>query len=236
VLPHKTVLESFLNGELEFNRIFPLRRTIVSSRRFCLEHGRGVQQNIGLAAEYYKFAADRGHPEGKLNYQRCLRLLGRWEVPDRSSDVSAHPPSHDDLAHQFIDCPKDPDALHGVASESLTSIEQLKASMTTQTHLHPAAAELDARSDFGRGDTSVVRHARCQEGTLVAVKTSVIQGSIAMIQREAAIHRKLNHSLVLAFRDDVAGVADRNSAIVTEFAANGSLASHLSSARSTGAP
>jgi TPR repeat protein len=162
---------------------------------FCLEHGRGVQQNIRLAAEYYKLAADRGHPEGELNYRRCLRLLGRWEVPDRSSDVSAHPPSHDDLAHQFIDCLKEPHALHGVASEFLTSIEQLHASMATQTHLHPAAAKLDPGSDLGPGHTSIVRLARSQEGTLVAVKTSVNQRSIEVIQREAAIHRSCNNEI-----------------------------------------
>jgi TPR repeat protein len=198
---------------------------------FCLEHGRGVQQNIGLASEYYKLAADCGHPEGDLNYHRCLRLLGKWEVPNRSSDVSAHPPSHDELARLFIDCHKDPDALHGVAPEFLTSIEQLNDSMTTKTHLHLEAAELDPRSDLERGVTSVVRLARSQEGTLVAVKTSIDRRTTVLNQREAAIHKKLNHPLVLAFRE----MADYNSAIVTEFAGNGSLASHLSSARSPGA-
>jgi TPR repeat protein len=55
--------------------------------RFCLEHGIGVKQNIESAADCYKFARDHGHPEGELNYRRCLRLLGDWEVPDRSSGL-----------------------------------------------------------------------------------------------------------------------------------------------------
>jgi TPR repeat protein len=37
---------------------------------FCLEHGRGVEQSIKLAAKHYKFAADRGHSEAKLDYSR----------------------------------------------------------------------------------------------------------------------------------------------------------------------
>jgi TPR repeat protein len=28
---------------------------------FCLEHGRGVEQNIEIATEYYKFVANLGH-------------------------------------------------------------------------------------------------------------------------------------------------------------------------------
>jgi TPR repeat protein len=75
---------------------------------FCLEYGGGVQQNIGLASEYSRFAADRGHPEDQLNYRHCLRLLGRWEVLDRSSEDSAHPPSHDDLAAFSLTVSKSP--------------------------------------------------------------------------------------------------------------------------------
>jgi hypothetical protein len=38
-------------------------------------------QNIEIAAEYYKFAADRDHPKAKLNYLRYLRLPRQWETP-----------------------------------------------------------------------------------------------------------------------------------------------------------
>jgi TPR repeat protein len=48
---------------------------------FCLEHGRGVQQNFDMAVKYYKFAADPGHAEAKGNDARCNRLLGRWKRP-----------------------------------------------------------------------------------------------------------------------------------------------------------
>jgi hypothetical protein len=204
-----------------------------SNLGFCLEHGRGVKPNIGLAAEYYKFVADHGYPEGDLNYRRCLRLLGRWDAPDRSSDISAHPPSHDDLSRQFIDCLKEPDALHGVAPEVLASIERFKVSTATQADFHLAAVGLDLGSDLGRGCTSIVSLGRYQKRTLVAVKAAINTRSAAFMKREASIHRKLSHPLVLAFRDDV---ADQHSAIVTEFAANGSLASHLAPAKGSESP
>jgi TPR repeat protein len=78
---------------------------------FCLEHGRGVQQNIELAAEYYKFAADLGHSEAKLNHDRCLRLLGRWERADRSSEVVSHPPSLEPLSKIFRGFLENPEPL-----------------------------------------------------------------------------------------------------------------------------
>jgi hypothetical protein len=41
-------------------------------------------------------------------------FFGRWRVPDRSSDVSVHLPSHDNLARLFIDHFKVSDAIHGM--------------------------------------------------------------------------------------------------------------------------
>jgi TPR repeat protein len=70
---------------------------------FCLEHRRGVEQNIEMAIKYYKFAADRGHSEAELNHNRCLRLLGEWEPPDRSSEIVSRPPSVDRLSELFRD-------------------------------------------------------------------------------------------------------------------------------------
>jgi TPR repeat protein len=46
-----------------------------------------------LAAEWYKRAADRGHPEAAMNYRRCLRVLDRSTVPGRSSAVSEQKPA-----------------------------------------------------------------------------------------------------------------------------------------------
>jgi TPR repeat protein len=96
---------------------------------FCLEHGRGVEQDIQLAAQYYKSAADRGHPEGRLNYCHCLRLLGRWNPPDRSSQVTVQPPSNDFLAGLFFDCLKEPEALESASAEIIDSIQRLRASL-----------------------------------------------------------------------------------------------------------
>jgi TPR repeat protein len=75
---------------------------------FCLEHGRGVRQNFEMALDYYRFAADRGHPEAKLNCARCLRLLGRWEPPDRFSNSISHPPSRHHLSEIFGDIRQSP--------------------------------------------------------------------------------------------------------------------------------
>jgi TPR repeat protein len=93
---------------------------------FCLEHGRGVKQDFEAAAECYKFARDHGHSEADLNYRRCLRILSRWDVPDRSSLISDSRPLDDHFAHLFIDCLKDSDA----SPELISSIERLKVAMT----------------------------------------------------------------------------------------------------------
>jgi serine/threonine protein kinase len=51
-----------------------------------------------------------------------------------------------------------------------------------------------------------------------------------MVPREATIHEKLKHPLVLEFRERRSEIASYNSVIVSEVAGNGSLASHLPSA------
>jgi TPR repeat protein len=51
---------------------------------FCLEHGRRFKQTTELAFESCKQAANCGHPEAEQHSQRCLRLLDRWLVRDRS--------------------------------------------------------------------------------------------------------------------------------------------------------
>jgi TPR repeat protein len=75
---------------------------------FCLEHGIGVKQDIEAAAECYKFAHNNGHLEADLNHRRCLRILGQWDVPDRSSRIVDSRPLDDHFAHLFMDCLKDP--------------------------------------------------------------------------------------------------------------------------------
>jgi TPR repeat protein len=76
---------------------------------FCLEHGSGVEQNIELAAEYSNFAADHNYAEVEQSHAHCLRLLGRWEVPDRSGVVAAHPREIDHFTALFADCLDDPE-------------------------------------------------------------------------------------------------------------------------------
>jgi hypothetical protein len=52
---------------------------------FCLEYGRGPEQEIELAGEYDKMASDRDHPEVIFNDRRGLRRLGRWNASERPS-------------------------------------------------------------------------------------------------------------------------------------------------------
>jgi hypothetical protein len=181
---------------------------------FYLEHGRGVRADIELAAEYYKFAADHGCADAPLNYHRCLRLLRRWEAPDRSSDVSCHPPSPDDLRDvQFVD-PTDPDS-----AELIASIRRLKNSTTERRPAGPSPAPLLCGTDL----------AHFAEKRRIVVKISRIAQEIESIRREGAIHSTLNHPLVLRLRE----FDRRVPKMVTEFVGNGSLADHL--ARQTGA-
>jgi TPR repeat protein len=201
---------------------------------FCLEHGRGVAADIALAAEYYKFAADHGHLEGRLNYRRCLRLLGRWEVPDRSSDVSCHPPARDDLAGAFIACLDDPTQFDSESAELITAIERLKRSRNQAVRAPAAAGTLRHGIEIGRGDSSVVEIERHRDGSLIAVKRPRIAFSRLLLEREVAIHRTLSHPLVIRFREFRRGRAAESPAILTEFAGNGSLAGHLGQAKDDG--
>jgi serine/threonine protein kinase len=62
---------------------------------------------------------------------------------------------------------------------------------------------------------------------LTAVKTSLNPDHAELIRREAAILKTLKHPLILELRDHIPERDDGNSAIVTEFVGNGSLANHL---------
>jgi hypothetical protein len=196
---------------------------------FCREHGRGVEQGIRLVAEHYESAAGRGHPEGGLNYRRCPRLLGRWNPPDRSSQVSAYPPSNNRLAALFIDCLKEPKALNGASIESIAFIERLQASLSAKTPSQMRTAKWDTKSEFECRDSSVAKLAHGPDGTLSVVKFAETARGFRLIQCEAAIHKGLKHPLILKFCRSNPGRFGPN-AIVTELAGNGSLASHLLSA------
>jgi TPR repeat protein len=187
---------------------------------FCLEHGRGVKQDIETAAEWYGFAAEHGHPEGDLNYQRCLRLLGHWMVPDRSSCVSDCAGS-DDLAEKFLTAIEDPIAANDVSAELFLSIKQLKSE----------TAECAGRKAAWVGcelchENSQILLAKDGD-KFMAVKTAAAQGMTELIQREIDILKTLNHPLVVHNREPSTGGINNKLAVVTDFVPNRSLADHL---------
>jgi serine/threonine protein kinase len=61
------------------------------------------------------------------------------------------------------------------------------------------------------------------------VKTSLNPKFAELIQREAVILKTMKHPLIVELLEYISDTPDHNSAIVTEFAGNGSLANHLSS-------
>jgi hypothetical protein len=190
---------------------------------FCLEHGRGVNQNIEVATKYYKFAADCGHLEAEINHRRCLRLLGQWQRPDRSSDSVSHPPSLDrlsDIFRDFLDDGESP-PFDKEGPLLLRSFECLK-----KIPAIPSPRKVEwVWDELGRGDSSVVTVSTDSQTELIAVKTAQNQECATLIQREATILKTLKHPLVLRISD----TPNNKSMIETEFCRNGSLASHLHS-------
>jgi TPR repeat protein len=190
---------------------------------FCLEHGRGVRQDIKSAAEWYRFAADHNHPEGEMNYQRCLRLLGHWNVPDRSSRISDHPQS-DDLARLFIACVDEEDLISAdrANADLVASIERLKEQSIEWAR---PQAEWDGW-ELARGN-SIVMLTKDSEVQFTAVKSARALGVEESIQREINILKMINHPLVVRIHDDCSEANSQNTAVVTDFVGNGSLADHL---------
>jgi hypothetical protein len=189
----------------------------------CLEHGRGVRQDIEAAAKWYRFAANHGHPEGEMNYQRSLRLLGRWNVPDRSGQISDRHKS-DALAPLFIDCLKD----LAPENELVSSIQRLKTTMVEQTN---RVMEEWTSSELGRGNSGIVVLEECHGGKLMAVKTAASPEMEESIRNEIKILKMMNHPLVVQIRDASPNPRNEKRAVVTEFVGNGSLADHLPDAK-----
>jgi TPR repeat protein len=186
---------------------------------FCLEHGRSVRQNIAAAAEWYRFAADHGHPEGEMNYQRCHRLLGQWTVPDRSTRIVDRPRS-DDLTRKFIAAIEDPNAADRAGAELVTSIERLKC--TIAECAAPRAEWTGGELSLGNSAVALVKG---RELPLVAVKTVRTFRQNGSIQHEIENLKKMDHPLVV--RLCCSETDKQNSAVVTEFVANGTLADHV---------
>jgi hypothetical protein len=176
---------------------------------FCLEHGRGVRQNIEMAAEYYQLAANRRHPEAEQNRRRCLRLLGRWTVPDRSREASEQKPSLE--SHPITD-----DRPLGAFIKAKDATEFLE--------------DWTRGGLLGAGKTATVTLARDPHGPgKRAVKTLYSERYLRYFEREKSIHERLNHPLIVGFEQYFARTKKRPPAIVTEFVPNGSLAHHLPS-------
>jgi TPR repeat protein len=188
---------------------------------FCLEHGRGVEQNIKAASEWYRFAKDHKHPEGEVNYRRRLRLLDRWTVPDRSSQIADRPKT-DDVAQMFIDSVEDSKG----TTELTASIERLKETMLKCGKCSGPTAKWK-NSELSIGNSSVVTLTKDRDGTFLAVKTAKVPDASELIRHEIAILKDLNHPLVIRLRESSSGAADRNPFVATELVANGSLADHL---------
>jgi hypothetical protein len=179
----------------------------------CLEHGRGVEENIEMASEYYKFAADQGHSEAKLNFKRCLRLLDPWESPNRPSEI-------------FSGFLKDPKPSDEDSRRLLSSFEQLK----TPTKIPVISNSFKVNwipIEIESGDSSVVKLTLDSKSGLIAAKTSKTPNHAEFIRWEVFIHKTFKHPLILKSQRDISESLDHNSVIVTEFAGNGSLVSHF---------
>jgi serine/threonine protein kinase len=126
-----------------------------------------------------------------------------------------------DLADPFIASLDDPTQLDSDSTELRSAIEKLKRSRVNSRHSLPMAMERLNGTEIGRTDSSIVTLARKPSGRLVAIKAARTSQSAELIRRESLIHSRLKHPLVLEFH------CCENTSIVTDFAANGTLASHL---------
>jgi serine/threonine protein kinase len=81
------------------------------------------------------------------------------------------------------------------------------------------------------GDSSVVTFSLDSKLGFTAVKTSLNPNFVELIRREAVTLKTVKHPLIVEFLGDISHTSGHNSVIVTEFAGNGSLANHLSSAK-----
>jgi hypothetical protein len=176
-------------------RIF-FERGIGRKSNVVLEHGCGVQQDIELAAEDYKFAGDHGHSEAQWNYEFLIVF----------SNFCPINPSDDSLTNDFIACLEEPGFLTTDYTELLASIARFKGSITSQANHFTPPANLQEKSELGKGDSS-------QQNQL--------------FEHEADMLKTLKHPFILEFCKHTPGDQTNCASIVSEFAVNGSLADHL---------
>jgi hypothetical protein len=126
----------------------------------------------------------------------------------------------------FRDLLEDPEPLDADGRRLLSSFQRLKT--PTEIPVIPDSSAVGwALDKIGSGYFSVVKLSLNSKKDLIALKTPRKAKSAALLQREVAIHKTLKHPLILELRGYVSGISDHISAIMTEFAGNGSLASHL---------
>jgi serine/threonine protein kinase len=150
-----------------------------------------------------------------------MRLLGRWEPPDRSSESVSHPPSADRLTEIFRPFLENPGPLDDDGRRLLSSLQRIKTATPVIRHSADAVWVPD---EIQSGGSSVVRIALDSELNPIAVKKARNPACAASIHREAAILAAMKHPLVLGLRALIPGHVP---SIVTEFGGNGSLASLL---------
>jgi serine/threonine protein kinase len=86
-------------------------------------------------------------------------------------------------------------------------------------------------NELEKGDSSVVKLLLDSKPVLIVVKTLLNSHLAELIRLKADIHKTLKHPLILELHGEISERRGHNSAIVTEFAGNGSLASHLPPAK-----
>jgi hypothetical protein len=182
---------------------------------FCLEHGRGVQQNFKMAADYHKFAADRGHLEAKINHPRCFRFLGRWKPSDRSSDSVCNPPSLDRLPELFPPFLQHPAPLLQDDDEwpLVSAFKRLKKPVISEPR-----DLVWLPDEIVSGDSSVMKLTIDPKSNLVAVKTAKSADCPELIWLQATVLETLKHPLVLELRDPISKGHDGRASIVTAYA------------------
>jgi serine/threonine protein kinase len=171
--------------------------------------------------------ADHGHAEGRVNYGRWLRLLGKWEGSDRSADTSCQPPSRDDLAAKFIGGLDDPKQFDADSTKFLESVQRLKESRIKRRMISSASAEFKIETQIKVTPFFQISLKRSSNGTLIAVKRSESDAGSQRIHRGAFIQRSLSHPLLIGFHKFIPQSDSEKTTIITEFAGNGTLADHL---------
>jgi serine/threonine protein kinase len=128
-----------------------------------------------------------------------------------------------DIFRGFLE---NPEPLDDDARRLLSSLERAKAA--TKGPTPSVLSEAKWLSDvIGEGDSSSVTLSFESQSNSSALKTSLNPEFAKLIRREADILKTLKHPLIVEIRGDSVEADDHNSAIVTEFAGNGSLANHL---------